>query len=53
MRLEFEPNVTAIPLVENEIFDEVGFHASSDFNALLKKGIAAAQNGEREPPAHC
>src|SRR5437867_8751528 len=48
MRLEFEPNVTAIPLVENEVFDDVGFSASPDFDTLLKKGISAAQNGERQ-----
>ena len=46
MRLEFEPNVTAFPLVENEMFDEV-FDAP-DFRTLLKKGISAAQAGDRE-----
>src|SRR5258706_1964523 len=48
MRLEFEPNVPAIPLVENELFEDVGHPASFHFNSLLKKGISAAQNGERQ-----
>ncbi|MEO6655609.1 MAG: response regulator [Pyrinomonadaceae bacterium] len=48
MRLEFEPNVTAFPLVENEVFEDVGYSASQDFALLLKKGISAAQHGERE-----
>ncbi len=46
MRLEFEPNVIALPLVENEMFDEVTL--SADFQDLLKRGIAAAQSGNRE-----
>ncbi len=45
MRLEFEPNVTAFPLVENEFFD---YPQTPDAAILLKKGIAAAQNGERD-----
>ena len=45
MRLEFEPNVSATPLVENELSDELS--VSPAFQALLKKGISAAQNGER------
>ena len=48
MRLEFEPNVTAIPLVENELFDDEPTPESHDFQLLLKRGIAAAQHGERE-----
>ena len=47
MRLEFEPNVIASPLVENELFEEVGHAASHDLNSLLKRGISAAQNGDR------
>ena len=46
MRLEFEPNVAAAPLTENEMFDELT--VASDFHTLLKKGISAAQNGDRE-----
>jgi twitching motility two-component system response regulator PilG len=48
MRLEFEPNVTAIPLVENELFDDEPAPRPPEFEILLKKGIAAAQSGERE-----
>ena len=48
MRLEFEPNVTALPLVENGVFEDTGFSASPDFQSLLKKGISAAQSGDRE-----
>lgn len=48
MRLEFEPNVTAFPLVENELFEDVGLAASSDFESNLKNGIAAAQCGDRD-----
>jgi len=48
MRLEFEPNVTAIPLVENEMFDDGPTPESRDFQVLLKKGISAAQNGDRD-----
>ena len=48
MRLEFEPNVTAIPLVENELFDDEPTPGSHDFQLILKRGIAAAQSGERE-----
>ncbi|MEP6787823.1 MAG: hypothetical protein ABJB40_05285, partial [Acidobacteriota bacterium] len=47
MRLEFEPNVTAMPLVENELFEDEGFSSSHEFDTLLKNGIAAAQNGDR------
>lgn len=46
MRLEFEPNVTALPLVENEMFDDVA--VSHDALTLLKKGTSAAQAGDRE-----
>lgn len=48
MRLEFEPNVTAFPILENEVFDEIGHPASADFESLLRRGISAAQNGDRE-----
>jgi len=48
MRLEFEPNVTAIPLVENEMFDDGPVPGSHGFQEMLKKGISAAQNGDRD-----
>lgn len=47
MRLEFEPNVAAIPLVENEAFEHLGHRELHDLDSLLKKGISAAQAGDR------
>jgi len=47
MRLEFEPNVAAIPLVENEAFEHLGHREQHDLDSLLKKGISAAQCGDR------
>ncbi|MBK9216803.1 MAG: response regulator [Chloracidobacterium sp.] len=47
MRLEFEPNVAAIPLVENEVFEHLGHREEHDLDSLLKKGISAAQCGDR------
>ncbi len=47
MRLEIETNVTAIPPAQTELSNDNGF-SSPDFEILLKKGIAAAQNGERD-----
>lgn len=47
MRLQIEPNVTTIPLVKSESVNNNVFLAP-DFESLLKNGIAAAQNGERE-----
>ena len=46
MRLEFEPNVTTLPFVETESFDEISI--SADFQSLLKSGITAAQSGDRD-----
>jgi hypothetical protein len=46
MRLEFEPNVAAFPLIENEVFEDV--RVSPDPERLLKKGISAAQAGDRK-----
>ncbi len=48
MRLEFEPNVTALPLVENELFDDPNILSPANTAGLLKRGISAAQNGDRE-----
>ncbi len=45
MRLETAPNVSVAPLVENELSEDLSF--SPTFQALLKKGISAAQDGER------
>lgn len=47
MRLEFEPNVAAIPLVENEAFEHLGHREQHDLDFLLKKGISSAQAGDR------
>jgi twitching motility two-component system response regulator PilG len=47
MRLEFEPNTTVMPLVQNGVA-EVPPSASPEFQTLLKMGIAAAKNGDRE-----
>src|SRR5438132_2210879 len=46
MRLEFEPNVTALPLIENQVSHETS--TNTDLESLLKNGITAAQNGDRE-----
>lgn len=46
MRLQIEPNVTTFPLVEGQ--GSQNGPGSYDIDALLKTGISAAQNGERE-----
>ncbi len=46
MRLEFEPNVSTLPLVDNQMFDEVS--VAPDPQVFLKRGIAAAQSGDRD-----
>ncbi len=46
MRLEFEPNVATLPLVDNQSFDEVS--VAPDPQVFLKRGIAAAQSGDRD-----
>ena len=48
MRLEFEPNVTTLPLIDNQELENVGFSSDHDLNSLLKRGIAAAQKGNRD-----
>lgn len=48
MRLEFEPSIAAIPPVVNEAFEAPGFGHPSDLETILKRGIEAAQNGDRE-----
>lgn len=47
MRLEFQPSVSTFPLVENEVFEDLG-SVSPDFDSLLERGISAARTGERE-----
>jgi CheY-like chemotaxis protein len=44
MRLEFEPNSSALPFVENEIISQ---HASSEVERMLREGVRAAQEGKR------
>src|SRR5687768_9417869 len=44
MRLEFEPNSSALPFVENEV---IGQNASSEVERLLREGVRAAQEGKR------
>jgi CheY-like chemotaxis protein/Tfp pilus assembly protein PilF len=48
MRLDIEQNVTAAPPADGASFDEFGFPGTNAAEALLKKGIAAAQNGDRD-----
>lgn len=49
MRLELEPSATAFPLAATEKATEDAFASLSwDFESLLKKGVAAAQGGERD-----
>ena len=47
MRLEFEPQVTDFPLVENRVFED-DVAVFGDFESLLKKGVSAAQSGDRD-----
>ena len=46
MRLEFEPNVASLPLVDNQMFDDVS--VAPDPQVFLKRGIASAQSGDRD-----
>ena len=48
MRLDIEQNVTAAPLADAIAFDEFGFPSTNAGENLLNKGIAAAQNGDRD-----
>ena len=48
MRLELDPvAVTRMPVVNSEAFDDY-FLDESSLDALLKKGVAAAQSGDRD-----
>lgn len=44
MRLEFEPNASAVPYAEKEV---VGQNASSNVEKMLREGVKAAQEGRR------
>ena len=44
MRLEFEPNSSALPFVENEVVSQA---ASSEVERMLREGVRAAQEGKR------
>jgi CheY-like chemotaxis protein/Tfp pilus assembly protein PilF len=44
MRLEFEPNSSALPFVENEVVNQ---NTSSEVERMLRDGIKAAQEGKR------
>jgi CheY-like chemotaxis protein len=44
MRLEFEPNSSALPFVENEAVDQ---SAASEVERMLREGVRAAQEGKR------
>jgi twitching motility two-component system response regulator PilG len=48
MRLDIEQNVAAALPTEGVSVDEFGFPGTNAAEALLKKGIAAAQNGDRD-----
>jgi len=48
MRLEIEPNITSFPMVDGNLSREFEPESSWSFDSTLKKGIAAAQNGERD-----
>lgn len=48
MRLDIEQNVTAAMPADGVAFDEFGFPGSNAAETILKKGIAAAQNGDRD-----
>ncbi|MFN0140225.1 MAG: response regulator [Pyrinomonadaceae bacterium] len=48
MRLDIEQNVTTAPPVDGVEYDEFGFPGTNAAEALLKKGISAAQSGDRD-----
>lgn len=48
MRLEFDSVATAPPPVSSESLDDFGLHDGNGLEALLKKGVSAAQGGDRE-----
>ncbi|MGE3467412.1 MAG: response regulator [Pyrinomonadaceae bacterium] len=48
MRLEFEPGVTTLPVTDSAAYDDLNGSNGFDLESLLKKGVAAAQSGERD-----
>ena len=44
MRLEFEPNTSVVPFVENEVAEQ---GVSSEVERMLRAGVKAAQEGKR------
>jgi CheY-like chemotaxis protein len=44
MRLEFEPNTSVVPFIENEVADQ---GVSSEVERMLREGVKAAQEGKR------
>src|SRR5215216_5342557 len=44
MRLEFEPNTSAVPFVEKDVISQ---NAAADTEKMLREGIKAAQEGKR------
>ncbi|MEQ1642491.1 MAG: response regulator [Pyrinomonadaceae bacterium] len=48
MRLEFDSVAATLPPVSSESFDDFGFPDENGIDTLLKKGVAAAQGGDRD-----
>lgn len=48
MRLEFDSATASLPHVSSGTFDDFGFPDENGIDALLKKGVAAAQGGDRD-----
>lgn len=48
MRLEFETNLETLPFTNIDVFEDIDISPSGDLDSLLKKGIAAAQGGNRD-----
>lgn len=48
MRLEFDSVAATLPPVSSESFDDYGFPDENGIDMLLKKGVAAAQGGDRD-----
>ncbi len=48
MRLEFDSATATLPPVSSGSFDDFGFPDENGIDVLLKKGVAAAQGGDRD-----
>jgi len=48
MRLEFDSVTATLPPVSSESFEDLGFPDGNGLDSLLRKGVAAAQNGDRD-----